>query len=725
MFPMVDDLQPKIDPTGFRDTLARQLWERLLSGPPALATLEGSATSLTITILNMHSTLHNRHVHHIHRIQTTGSNAGDFHWNEKYGEEESKLTIELSGPEQKIHGRKHSSDLNLVLLRTNKRIILLAFLAFCALYVLAKLIGWFDYSMNLLLIDRAWIEYNRHDAKRRRNKFLQTRFGLVLPSLDIRNSDSKREPSSPFGALAESLARVFSNRQNQLKAQKEATLWKETCLKQLERSSSSSIPRWILQPNEGEWFRPLIGAKNLMTLAYEESDMRRLIHAECSDLVPHYDSAITISERVIIWAPCVLYKYGGYIFGAETRDVSPLVRELSTAVGPPCSDQAVAIFSKPNNNTYAKVSMVMLASSPRHPQLLCLIRKIASATVRLDASQLLSILLGQEGWTRSISKPAFKGEPGQTEWKLFGANYSDTSLDCNEPNRRLSQGVSLQGKQNHSQFGVTVRKEHPLPLTTVSVTVSEAESYQLTVNGTKLSSRSSLVRKGCFPSWWCNRCLRSYLYGSFESCSSWCSSCYSKNQCDRVPNSKKKVQVTVSIHRQAEQSYTKQLIPRIVHQTSRDEITTKSYPELARIQNSWRNSGYEFRFYNDTTAREYIAKNFPHRFLAAFDSLIPGAFKVRSRLPFLFKFFLSINETSLLTRCKSGRLFPFIGFVKRRRHLRRLGCITGNKSRFLPDTFHVVFCPSRNYSKHGRRRLLFMERINWSSTGSSLHRESR
>ena len=70
-------------------------------------------------------------------------------------------------------------------------------------------------------------------------------------------------------------------------------------------------------------------------------------------------------------------------------------------------------------------------------------------------------------------------------------------------------------------------------------------------------------------------------------------------------------------------------IPRIIHQTWHSPVDSDRYPQLKRLQNSWLNSGWEYRFYTDDDARTYIAENYPERFLRAFDDVIPGAYKVR------------------------------------------------------------------------------------------------
>jgi mannosyltransferase OCH1-like enzyme len=68
-------------------------------------------------------------------------------------------------------------------------------------------------------------------------------------------------------------------------------------------------------------------------------------------------------------------------------------------------------------------------------------------------------------------------------------------------------------------------------------------------------------------------------------------------------------------------------IPRIIHQTWFEEVSVDRYPQLSRLQNSWKKSGWEYRFYDDATAKQYVTENFPHGFVEAFDSVIPGAYK--------------------------------------------------------------------------------------------------
>jgi len=94
------------------------------------------------------------------------------------------------------------------------------------------------------------------------------------------------------------------------------------------------------------------------------------------------------------------------------------------------------------------------------------------------------------------------------------------------------------------------------------------------------------------------------------------------------------MQVTVKELKQSNQKR----IPRIIHQTWFEELTTARYPHLQRLQHSWKASGWDYRFYTDDDCRKFIEKFYPKRFVDAYDAIIPGAFKADFfRLLVLFK----------------------------------------------------------------------------------------
>lgn len=69
-------------------------------------------------------------------------------------------------------------------------------------------------------------------------------------------------------------------------------------------------------------------------------------------------------------------------------------------------------------------------------------------------------------------------------------------------------------------------------------------------------------------------------------------------------------------------------IPRIVHQTWFEPMTREKYPNFSRFAESWKRSKWEYRFYTDEDAKEFLSTNqFPPEVLEAYNMLIPSAFK--------------------------------------------------------------------------------------------------
>ena len=139
--------------------------------------------------------------------------------------------------------------------------------------------------------------------------------------------------------------------------------------------------------------------------------------------------------------------------------------------------------------------------------------------------------------------------------------------------------------------------------------------------------------------WPCHRCLKSALHGSYSKCSLPCGSCsnvmYTKGE--KTPN-EDVVRINVNVHGY-EVDGRSQIIPRIIHQTWFEDITPVNYPHLVRLQNSWKASGWSYKFYTDESARQFILDHFPTHFLDAYDALIPGAYKAD-----LFRYMLLMKE---------------------------------------------------------------------------------
>ncbi|KAL7500322.1 hypothetical protein ACHAWT_010488 [Skeletonema menzelii] len=214
----------------------------------------------------------------------------------------------------------------------------------------------------------------------------------------------------------------------------------------------------------------------------------------------------------------------------------------------------------------------------------------------------------------------------------------------------LKKNAARKDKPTHHLFFTFVNvpelehssKVEPFSTQEVSVSISENTSPLKSKRMQALRYKESIQKKmrhkswTCEPGWWCNRCLQASVYGSFSKCSFVCGKCASKFICNgREKETQIDINVQVTgmnlpqtksvpaVHHQQQQ----QRIPRIIHQTYFEDITKETFPQLVRLQNTWKASGWEYRFYSDDTARNYIRTHYPERFVSVFDTLLPGAYK--------------------------------------------------------------------------------------------------
>ena len=181
----------------------------------------------------------------------------------------------------------------------------------------------------------------------------------------------------------------------------------------------------------------------------------------------------------------------------------------------------------------------------------------------------------------------------------------------------------------------------------MQVSVSISERNQKHKRMPALQYKESIQKKmrhkswRCEPGWWCNRCLQASVYGSFSSCYFVCGKCAPEFICNEREK-ETQIDINVKVNGNLPQKSdpaaagtpkngpvhrNHQRIPRIIHQTYFEEITKETFPQLVRLQNTWKASGWEYRFYSDDTAREYIRTHYPERFVSVFDTLLPGAYK--------------------------------------------------------------------------------------------------
>lgn len=134
-----------------------------------------------------------------------------------------------------------------------------------------------------------------------------------------------------------------------------------------------------------------------------------------------------------------------------------------------------------------------------------------------------------------------------------------------------------------------------------------------------------LANEHCLPTGDCFHCLRNTEGATCESCAARCP-CFCAKLCHTPVPTKNVVQQWTVVAPQYVKDPSRR-IPRIVHQTWWEAIQPDVYPNLSRLVESFRQSGWEYRFYTDRDAVAFLQKHFPPSVFEAYQALVPGAFK--------------------------------------------------------------------------------------------------
>jgi hypothetical protein len=123
----------------------------------------------------------------------------------------------------------------------------------------------------------------------------------------------------------------------------------------------------------------------------------------------------------------------------------------------------------------------------------------------------------------------------------------------------------------------------------------------------------------------CAKCLREKGGATCKSCHSHCA-CFCDKLCVETPPALP-VTETWTVTPPTRIRNPHRIIPKIVHQTWFEPLTPEKYPNMSRLVESFKRSGWEYRFYADDDAAAFLKKHFPPAVLEAYEALIPGAFK--------------------------------------------------------------------------------------------------
>ncbi len=134
------------------------------------------------------------------------------------------------------------------------------------------------------------------------------------------------------------------------------------------------------------------------------------------------------------------------------------------------------------------------------------------------------------------------------------------------------------------------------------------------------------LENGCLPSWQCHTCFvksTNANESSCELCATECK-CYCQMLCRVRPKERRVVKEIVVNPPQIRKDQSR-LIPRIIHQTYFEPVTLENnYTHFSKLVESWKQSGWEYNFYDDEAAGKYLETHFPPEVLEAYNSILPG-----------------------------------------------------------------------------------------------------
>lgn len=135
-----------------------------------------------------------------------------------------------------------------------------------------------------------------------------------------------------------------------------------------------------------------------------------------------------------------------------------------------------------------------------------------------------------------------------------------------------------------------------------------------------------MLQSSCLPTEAaCTNCMRNQEGATCDKCADLCP-CFCKALCHTKVNEKfiaKSLVVTPPMYAKDPS----RLIPRIIHQTYYEDITKEKYPNMSRLVESFKQSGWEYKFYSDEESMEFLSTHFPPEVREAYETLVPGAFK--------------------------------------------------------------------------------------------------
>lgn len=229
---------------------------------------------------------------------------------------------------------------------------------------------------------------------------------------------------------------------------------------------------------------------------------------------------------------------------------------------------------------------------------------------------------GDSSWTGSESYRLNHACPLSSGFCCAVRNGLETTILLTRhpilPYQTVSQAIP---RPYNAEAGHFEEEELPYMATIQERVFEKPEKYPRTPNFFDI-----LLENDCLPDGsTCSKCLREKSGANCQSCAAACP-CYCKALC-REEVEKKFVAKELTITPPLYSRDPDRLIPRIIHQTYFEPLSKTKYPNMSRLVESFKRSGWDYRFYSDEDAQNFLSTHFPAEVRQAYDALRPGAFK--------------------------------------------------------------------------------------------------
>ena len=467
--------------------------------------------------------------------------------------------------------------------------------------------------------------------------------GYTLPSMKDANSVGVQVLLNSW--LSESLVRRTARR----------TALEQHRAASLQESTTVQFP--IIQVNMGDWYRPIDWGAEFTVLEFDEEDVTEFMLDHFAPLYRSVYQRSDLAGRVHLFALAVIYQYGGIFVEPNITNADAMFQQadgIQEWMERTKKKDQPSLFLQSVNDR----SISVLAASPLHSTLKCAVNQLMTLPNHADWTNMFK-KVQHNHWDPTCEPhccPLARLPPSETTDVLRLITTKSGHQERETPVSSSSTTVTK------SRYSVSISQQPVDPPRAAAVP--------------KERCSQRLAQQGCAPGWLCNRCLRTALAGNLHTCRWICRSCYTRTVCV-APPPMRTVPVQVKV---TELDTSQPRIPRIIHQTALEPLTTAKYPHFQRLQHSWKASGWEYRFYTDKDCIEFIQSHYPPLFVDAFRAIQPGAFKAD-----LFR---------LLVLFQQGGIYADVD-VQLDTHLDTF--ITHDLSFFVPRDVPVDYWPHANY----------------------------